>query len=66
MTVLLCFGLDMPAGPTGVVKSEIGADMLGFRSRMAAVVVAILIDGFVHCDDNLGSVQKRQFEEEVR
>lgn len=43
MAVLLCLGLVMPAGPTGV-KSEMGADILGLRSRMVAVVVAILLE----------------------
>lgn len=32
----------MPAGPTGVVKSEMGADMLGLRSLIVAVEVAMI------------------------
>lgn len=32
MTVLLCFGREMPGGPTGSWKSVMGAELLGFRS----------------------------------
>jgi hypothetical protein len=40
VAVLLCFGLLMPGGPTAVVKSLIGAEVLGLRSRGAGAVVA--------------------------
>jgi hypothetical protein len=45
VAVLLCFGLLMPGGPTAVVKSLIGAEVLGLRSRGAggAVVVEAMV-----------------------
>lgn len=33
VAVLLCFGLVMPGGPTAVVKSLMGDETLGLRSR---------------------------------
>ncbi len=38
VTVLLCFGLVIPGGPTGLVKSLIGAEVEGFRSLVVVVV----------------------------
>jgi len=45
VTVRLCFGRDMPGGPTGSWRSIIGAEVLGLRSRGVAefiVLVAIV------------------------
>lgn len=42
VTVLLCLGLVIPAGPTGPLKSEMGADVLGLRSRGGASAAAVL------------------------
>lgn len=42
VTVLLCLGLVIPAGPTGP-KSDMGADELGLRSRGVVVVVEAML-----------------------
>lgn len=42
VTVLLCLGLEIPAGPTGPEKSVMGADELGLRSLGAASLAAVV------------------------
>ena len=41
--VRLCLGLVMPSGPTGPLRSEIGAEVEGFRS-LVVVDVAMAED----------------------
>ena len=41
VAVRLCFGLEMPSGPTGPWKSVMGADVLGLRSLVVVVVEAM-------------------------
>lgn len=43
VTVLLCLGLVIPAGPTGPLKSVMGAEVLGRRSRRLASLVEVML-----------------------
>jgi hypothetical protein len=42
VTVRLCLGRVIPAGPTGPLKSVMGADELGLRSRAGRSVFAVV------------------------
>lgn len=48
VTVRLCFGLLIPAGPMGPLRSEMGADELGLRSRAGASVLEAMLEGEIH------------------
>jgi len=56
VAVLLCLGLLMPGGPTAVVKSLIGAEVLGLRSRGAGAVVGVAM--FVVAREEVGWVRE--------
>lgn len=43
VTVRLCLGLEIPAGPMGPLKSVMGADELGRRSRAGASVLEAMV-----------------------
>ncbi len=43
VTVLLCFGLEIPGGPTGSWKSPMGAEVLGFLSLPVVVVLVAMV-----------------------
>lgn len=43
--VLLCFGRVKPGGPTGPLRSEIGAPVLGRRSRGGGGVGVAIMNG---------------------
>ena len=48
VAVLLCFGLEIPGGPTGSCKSVIGAELDGLLSLVAVELVVAMIETVKH------------------